>query len=107
MREFGITIGFVNLICISFVFIKLILTFLYPSVFFVVVSKSLLRSRKNNSYFRLKFCSDAEARMLIKFENRLDEIDITIDLKCGKEWEEVLTCDLSYDYVKINAEYTT
>ena len=78
MREFGITIGFVNLICISFVFIKLILTFLYPSVFFVVVSKSLLRSRKNNSYFRLKFCSDAEARMLIKFENRLDEIDITI-----------------------------
>ena len=35
------------------------------------------------------------------------EIYITIDLKCGKEWEEVLTCDLSYDYVKINAEYTT
>ena len=35
------------------------------------------------------------------------EIDITIDLKSGKEWEEVLTCDLSYDYVKINAEYTT
>ena len=35
------------------------------------------------------------------------EINITIDLKCGKEWEEVLTCDLSYDYVKINAEYTT
>jgi glutamate N-acetyltransferase/amino-acid N-acetyltransferase len=38
---------------------------------------------------------------------RQHEIDITIDLKCGKEWEEVLTCDLSYDYVKINAEYTT
>ncbi|MEK9627954.1 MAG: bifunctional glutamate N-acetyltransferase/amino-acid acetyltransferase ArgJ [Nitrospinota bacterium] len=35
------------------------------------------------------------------------EINITIDLKCGKEWEEVFTCDLSYDYVKINAEYTT
>jgi glutamate N-acetyltransferase / amino-acid N-acetyltransferase len=35
------------------------------------------------------------------------EIDITIDLHVGKEWEEVLTCDLSYDYVKINAEYTT
>lgn len=35
------------------------------------------------------------------------EINITIDLHCGKEWEEVLTCDLSYDYVKINAEYTT
>lgn len=35
------------------------------------------------------------------------EIDITIDLHEGKEWEEVLTCDFSYDYVKINAEYTT
>jgi glutamate N-acetyltransferase / amino-acid N-acetyltransferase len=35
------------------------------------------------------------------------EINITIDLHGGKEWEEVLTCDLSYDYVKINAEYTT
>lgn len=35
------------------------------------------------------------------------EIDITIDLHNGKEWEEVLTCDFSYDYVKINAEYTT
>ena len=35
------------------------------------------------------------------------EINITIDLHCGKEWEEVFTCDLSYDYVKINAEYTT
>lgn len=35
------------------------------------------------------------------------EINITIDLHAGKEWEEVLTCDFSYDYVKINAEYTT
>jgi len=35
------------------------------------------------------------------------EINITIDLYGGKEWEEVLTCDLSYGYVKINAEYTT
>jgi len=35
------------------------------------------------------------------------EINITIDLHCGKEWEEIFTCDLSYDYVKINAEYTT
>lgn len=38
---------------------------------------------------------------------RQHEINITIDLKSGKEWEEVLTCDFSYDYVKINAEYTT
>ncbi|MBC8286542.1 MAG: bifunctional glutamate N-acetyltransferase/amino-acid acetyltransferase ArgJ [Nitrospinae bacterium] len=38
---------------------------------------------------------------------RQHEINITIDLHDGKEWEEVLTCDFSYDYVKINAEYTT
>lgn len=38
---------------------------------------------------------------------RQHEINITIDLHGGKEWEEILTCDLSYDYVKINAEYTT
>jgi glutamate N-acetyltransferase / amino-acid N-acetyltransferase len=38
---------------------------------------------------------------------RQHEINITIDLHGGKEMEEVLTCDLSYDYVKINAEYTT
>jgi glutamate N-acetyltransferase / amino-acid N-acetyltransferase len=38
---------------------------------------------------------------------RQHEINITIDLHSGKEMEEVLTCDLSYDYVKINAEYTT
>ena len=34
-------------------------------------------------------------------------INITIDLNDGNEWEEVMTCDFSYDYVKINAEYTT
>jgi glutamate N-acetyltransferase / amino-acid N-acetyltransferase len=38
---------------------------------------------------------------------RQHEITITIDLNGGKEWEEVMTCDFSYDYVKINAEYTT
>ena len=36
-----------------------------------------------------------------------NKISITINLNCGKEWEEVLTCDFSYDYVKINADYTT
>jgi len=33
------------------------------------------------------------------------EIVIRIDLGRGDEQAEVLTCDLSYDYVKINAEY--
>ena len=35
------------------------------------------------------------------------EITITIDLDTGTKDCEVLTCDLSYDYVKINADYTT
>ncbi|GJL78580.1 MAG: arginine biosynthesis bifunctional protein ArgJ [Nitrospinaceae bacterium] len=32
---------------------------------------------------------------------------ISIDLDSGKESAEVYTCDLSYDYVRINAEYTS
>ncbi|HQT90575.1 MAG TPA: bifunctional ornithine acetyltransferase/N-acetylglutamate synthase, partial [Candidatus Kryptobacter bacterium] len=35
------------------------------------------------------------------------EIEITIRLNAGKESAQVFTCDLSYDYVKINGEYTT
>ncbi len=35
------------------------------------------------------------------------EIEMTIRLNAGKESAEVFTCDLSYDYVKINGEYTT
>jgi len=36
-----------------------------------------------------------------------DAIALTIDLQAGKGCCEVITCDLSYDYVKINADYTT
>jgi glutamate N-acetyltransferase/amino-acid N-acetyltransferase len=35
------------------------------------------------------------------------EFTVTLDLKLGKSSATILTCDLSYDYVKINAEYTT
>jgi glutamate N-acetyltransferase/amino-acid N-acetyltransferase len=35
------------------------------------------------------------------------EFGLTLDLKMGKVITRVMTCDLSYDYVKINAEYTT
>jgi glutamate N-acetyltransferase / amino-acid N-acetyltransferase len=35
------------------------------------------------------------------------EFDLKLDLKMGKASARVATCDLSYDYVKINAEYTT
>jgi len=36
-----------------------------------------------------------------------DEFTICVDLGQGDASAEVLTCDLSYDYVKINAEYRT
>jgi glutamate N-acetyltransferase/amino-acid N-acetyltransferase len=35
------------------------------------------------------------------------EIDITVDLNMGTESATVLTCDLSYDYIEINASYRT
>lgn len=35
------------------------------------------------------------------------EIEMTIRLNAGRESAQVFTCDLSYDYVKINGEYTT
>jgi glutamate N-acetyltransferase/amino-acid N-acetyltransferase len=37
----------------------------------------------------------------------VSDIDIHIDLGDGGASSELYTCDLTYDYVKINAEYTT
>jgi glutamate N-acetyltransferase / amino-acid N-acetyltransferase len=45
--------------------------------------------------------ADAAARMKDR------EFALTIDLKLGKSRASIMTCDFSYDYVKINAEYTT
>ena len=45
--------------------------------------------------------ADAAARMKER------EFALTIDLKLGTARASVVTCDFSYDYVKINAEYTT
>jgi glutamate N-acetyltransferase/amino-acid N-acetyltransferase len=45
--------------------------------------------------------ADAGARMKER------EFGLILDLKVGKASARVTTCDLSYDYVKINAEYTT
>ncbi len=36
-----------------------------------------------------------------------EEITVTVKLGRGEAVQEVLTCDLSYEYVKINAEYRT
>jgi glutamate N-acetyltransferase/amino-acid N-acetyltransferase len=35
------------------------------------------------------------------------EVDVELDLGVGRHAATVWTCDLSYDYVEINAEYTT
>ena len=35
------------------------------------------------------------------------EFVVRLDLRLGKSSARILTCDLSYDYVRINAEYTT
>jgi glutamate N-acetyltransferase/amino-acid N-acetyltransferase len=35
------------------------------------------------------------------------EFVVRLDLRLGKSSATILTCDLSYDYVRINAEYTT
>ncbi|MGH7948536.1 MAG: bifunctional ornithine acetyltransferase/N-acetylglutamate synthase, partial [Candidatus Binataceae bacterium] len=35
------------------------------------------------------------------------EFTVSLDLRLGRATARILTCDLSYDYVRINAEYTT
>jgi len=53
-----------------------------------------------------------EAGMGVVFDEELakkileaDEINILIDLHLGTEAASTWTCDFSYDYVKINADY--
>jgi glutamate N-acetyltransferase / amino-acid N-acetyltransferase len=43
----------------------------------------------------------------LKKKMKAKNIVVEIDLAKGQHQVEVYTCDLSYDYVKINAEYTT
>jgi glutamate N-acetyltransferase / amino-acid N-acetyltransferase len=50
---------------------------------------------------KVESLAEAGARM------RNPEFSLALDLKMGKARAVVTTCDLSYDYVKINAEYTT
>jgi glutamate N-acetyltransferase/amino-acid N-acetyltransferase len=48
---------------------------------------------------------DAEARGTAVLRN--SEFSVTVDLKLGESQATVFTTDLSYDYVKINADYRT
>ena len=45
----------------------------------------------------------------IKLKNYMknDQIIISIDLGIGKGTAKMMTCDYSYDYVRINASYKT
>ena len=43
----------------------------------------------------------------LKAVMKKDCMEIAVDLKAGVKSCEVATCDLSYDYIKINADYTT
>jgi len=47
------------------------------------------------------------ARKRAKKALRAEEISIEVELGKGRHCARLFTCDLSYDYVKINAEYTT
>ena len=58
------------------------------------------------SIFRRNEPQDVDLHVLDEMFSR-KEIEMTIRLNAGKESARVFTCDLSYDYVKINGEYTT
>jgi glutamate N-acetyltransferase/amino-acid N-acetyltransferase len=47
-----------------------------------------------------------DARKVAKLMAKGD-IEVTVDLGVGKASAAILTCDLSHDYVTINAEYHT
>jgi len=49
----------------------------------------------------------AAARRRAAKRMEADEIAIEVDLAAGRSATTMWTCDLSYDYVRINAEYTT
>ncbi len=58
------------------------------------------------SVFRRNEPQECDFRVLEEMFSK-KEIEMTIRLNAGKESARVFTCDLSYDYVKINGEYTT
>ena len=49
----------------------------------------------------------AKAEAAVTEVLKKDEFTITIDLNAGKKKARVITCDLSLDYVRINADYRT
>jgi glutamate N-acetyltransferase/amino-acid N-acetyltransferase len=57
--------------------------------------------------FRAGASTGAAARRRAATRLAADEVEIEVSLAAGRAKARVWTCDLSYDYVRINAEYTT
>jgi glutamate N-acetyltransferase/amino-acid N-acetyltransferase len=57
--------------------------------------------------FRAGASAGPAARRRAAQKLRASEVEVTIDLGAGRAAAQLWTCDLSYDYVKINAEYTS
>ena len=57
--------------------------------------------------FRAGASAGPAARRRAARKLQAPEVEVAIDLGAGRAAAQVWTCDLGYDYVKINAEYTT
>jgi glutamate N-acetyltransferase/amino-acid N-acetyltransferase len=57
--------------------------------------------------FRAGASAGSAARRRAARKLQAPEVEVAIDLGAGRATAHVWTCDLGYDYVKINAEYTT
>jgi len=57
--------------------------------------------------FRAGASAGPAARKRAARKLQAPEVEVAIDLGAGRAAAQVWTCDLGYDYVKINAEYTT
>jgi glutamate N-acetyltransferase/amino-acid N-acetyltransferase len=57
--------------------------------------------------FRAGASAGPVARRRAARKLQASEVEVAIDLGAGRATAHVWTCDLGYDYVKINAEYTT
>jgi glutamate N-acetyltransferase/amino-acid N-acetyltransferase len=57
--------------------------------------------------FRAGASAGPAARRRAARKLQAPEVEVAIDLGAGRAAAQIWTCDLGYDYVKINAEYTT
>lgn len=68
-----------------------------------------VQMEKLRIFFGDRLLNDADPEMLSVLSNYLKNQDVVIrvSLGQGEAWETVWGCDLTEDYVKLNAEYTT